>query len=103
MRRYLEERIVADLKKKMVLLTDPRQVGKTYLSKQIAREYFNRSCYLNLDNSIDARVIVEQSWPGDADLLILDELHKMSGWKQYLKGVYDTKQSEHDSYCLTGY
>ncbi len=94
MKRYLEERIVADLKKKMVLLTGPRQVGKTYLSKQIAEEYFNRSCYLNFDNSIDARVIVEQSWPGDVDLLILDELHKMAGWKQYLKGVYDTKPSE---------
>ena len=35
MKRYLEERIVADLKKKMVLLTGPRQVGKTFLSKQL--------------------------------------------------------------------
>ncbi|MCD4702373.1 MAG: ATP-binding protein [Candidatus Aegiribacteria sp.] len=94
MKRYLEERIVDDLKKKMVLLTGPRQVGKTYLSKQIAAEYFNRNCYLNFDNSIDASVIMEQGWPGDIDLLILDEIHKMSGWKQYLKGVYDTKPSE---------
>ncbi|MCK5132875.1 MAG: AAA family ATPase [Candidatus Sabulitectum sp.] len=46
MTRYLEERIVGDLTKKMVLLAGPRQVGKTYLSKQIGREYFNRFCYL---------------------------------------------------------
>ena len=94
MKRYLEERIVADLKKKMVLLTGPRQVGKTFLSKQIAEHYFNRTCYLNFDNSIDAGVIMGQNWPADIDLLILDEIHKMPGWKQFLKGVYDTKSSE---------
>lgn len=94
MKRYIEERIVADLKKKMVLLTGPRQVGKTFLAKQIAMEYFNRTCYLNFDNSIDAGVIMEQNWPADIDLLILDEIHKMAGWKQYLKGVYDTKPSK---------
>lgn len=94
MKRYLEERIAADLKKKMVLLTGSRQVGKTFLSKQIAEIYFERSCYLNFDNSIDASAIIGQNWPSDTDLLILDEIHKMSGWKQFLKGVYDTKPPE---------
>jgi len=94
MKRYLEERIVADLKRKMVLLTGPRQVGKTFLSKQIAEDHFTRFCYLNFDNTLDASVITGQSWPLDIDLLILDEIHKMSGWKQFLKGVYDTKPSE---------
>ena len=31
----------------------------------------------------------------DVDLLIFDELHKMSGWKNYLKGVFDTKAKQH--------
>ena len=71
MKRYLEERIVADLKRKMVLITGPRQVGKTFLSKQIAEDHFMRFCYLNFDNSLDASVITGQSWPSDNDLLIL--------------------------------
>ena len=33
----------------------------------------------------------EQSWLPTTEILILDELHKMEGWKNYLKGVYDTK------------
>ena len=33
--RYLEPFIATDLKKKMVFLGGPRQVGKTTLSKQI--------------------------------------------------------------------
>ena len=31
------------------------------------------------------------SWLDDIDLLILNELHKKDGWKNYLKGVFDTK------------
>ncbi len=94
MKRYLEEQIAKDLKRKMVLLTGPRQVGKTYMSKQIAQKYFNNFCYLNFDNPIDADVIIGQKWPRSIDLLILDEIHKMSGWKNFLKGVYDTKLDE---------
>lgn len=35
-----------------------------------------------------------QSWLPTTDLLILDELHKMQEWKNYLKGVFDTKPSQ---------
>ena len=34
---------------------------------------------------------VGKTWLQNTDLLILDEIHKMPGWKQYVKGVYDTK------------
>jgi len=31
------------------------------------------------------------SWRADADLLILDELHKLPTWKRHLKGIFDTR------------
>jgi predicted AAA+ superfamily ATPase len=89
MKRYLEDRIFDDLHRKMVILTGPRQVGKTYLTRRIA-ERFVHPCYLNFDSMTDAGIIRRQTWPGDTDLLILDEIHKMKRWKSFLKGVYDT-------------
>lgn len=32
-----------------------------------------------------------ESWLNNTELLIFDELHKMPNWKNYLKGVFDTK------------
>ncbi len=42
-----------------------------------------------------------EAWLGDIDLLVLDELHKMPQWKNYLKGIYDTKP-EKLSILVTG-
>lgn len=88
MRRYLHEQVLKDLAKKMVLITGPRQVGKTYLAKQVMKD-FNRPQYLNYDVPEDRQIINSQSWRYDSDLLIFDEIHKMKGWKQFLKGAYD--------------
>ena len=90
MERMQKKIITKDLKKKMVLIVGPRQAGKTWLSKDIARE-FNNSVYLNYDQILDRKIIKSQSWLPTTDLLILDELYKMEGWKNYLKGVFDTK------------
>jgi uncharacterized protein len=35
------------------------------------------------------------------ELLILDEIHKMDNWKNYLKGIYDTKP-DHQKILVTG-
>lgn len=35
MKRYLDEIVAADLRRKMVLLTGPRQVGKTTLCRHL--------------------------------------------------------------------
>ena len=100
MKRYLYSQILEDLKKKMIFITGPRQVGKTYLSKQIMEE-FNKPQYLNHDNINDLRIIKNMSWAQNSDLIVFDEIHKMKGWKNYIKGVYDSKQI-YQSILVTG-
>ncbi|MEN8153057.1 MAG: ATP-binding protein [Acidobacteriota bacterium] len=100
MKRYLHEQIIKDLKKKMVFITGPRQVGKTFLSKQIMNEY-EHAQYLNFDDINGRNIINHHNWKQNADLLVFDEIHKMKGWKNYLKGVYDTKNTE-QSILVTG-
>lgn len=90
MERIQMAQILKDLEKKLVLLVGPRQAGKTWLAKQIAQK-FKHSLYLNYDSIKDRKIILEQSWLLELDLLILDELHKMPDWKNYLKGIFDTK------------
>ncbi len=90
MRRKQIDQIIKDLEKKMVFLVGPRQVGKTWLSREIGK-HFNHPTYLNYDRVEDRQIIKQEAWLKDTDLLILDELHKMRGWKNYLKGVFDTR------------
>lgn len=76
----------------MVFLVGPRQAGKTWLAKEIAKK-FDQAVYLNHDRLEDAQIIRKEQWPKKSRLLIFDELHKMKGWKNYIKGVYDTKET----------
>lgn len=88
MKRYLNDLIAADLQRKLVVVTGPRQVGKTTLSQQL-QGLVKPSGYLNYDVAADRAQILRQSWPPDVRLLVLDELHKMPDWKIWLKGVID--------------
>jgi len=90
MDRYLRAQILKDLPKKMIFVTGPRQVGKTFLAKEIMRD-FPRPQYLNYDSPDDRRIIQDRSWRLDAGLLIFDEIHKMKKWKSFLKGVFDAR------------
>ncbi len=92
MKRIQSSVILSDLKKKMVFIVGPRQVGKTWIAKEIAKSY-SRPLYLNYDSAEDRETMRAESWQKDADLIIFDELHKMRGWRNYIKGVYDTKPS----------
>jgi uncharacterized protein len=90
MERAQASYILHDLKKKMVFLTGPRQVGKTWLAKKVS-EHYAKPQYLNYDRFDDREMIRKEAWPDATDLLILDEIHKMPEWKNWVKGIFDTK------------
>ncbi len=87
MERYLEKHIQQDMKDKIILLSGPRQVGKTTLSKQLELS----NVYMNFDATSDRKLIYSQEWDREAQLVIFDELHKMKKWKSWIKGIYDTE------------
>jgi predicted AAA+ superfamily ATPase len=92
MNRFQLPLIEKDLLIKMVFLTGPRQVGKTHLALTLLKRYPN-GVYLNYDNLKDRAIITGAAWLPAIELLVLDELHKMDGWKNFIKGIYDTRPS----------
>lgn len=87
MERPIKSSVIKDLDKKIVLVSGPRQVGKTTLSKSLNADFE----YLNFDSSEDRKTILGQTWSRDKDLIIFDELHKKPKWKSWIKGIYDTE------------
>lgn len=99
--RYLTPFIVEDLRDKMVFVGGPRQVGKTTLCRNFVATHFSNHAYFNWDNRTDRKTITASSWPGDTELLILDEFHKYRQWKGLIKGEYD-KLKETYKFLVTG-
>lgn len=99
--RYLHDVIARDLEKKMVLISGPRQCGKTTLAKSILSEHAKGGRYLNWDYRADKKAILQEQWSDLDHLLVLDELHKYPRWKSWLKGVYDVQHSHH-AFLVTG-
>jgi uncharacterized protein len=87
MKRYLENKIKKDLGKKIILLSGPRQCGKTTLSKMLDPDFD----YLDYDYAEHRLIIDEKGWDRKRSLLILDEIHKKNNWKSFLKGIYDVE------------
>lgn len=96
-KRSIANDIREALGKKLVLLAGPRQVGKTFLSKHILKDF----SYYNFDSREDRDVLRKKTWNRESDLVIFDELHKMKMWKSWLKGIYD-KEGIPPSLLVTG-
>ncbi len=103
--RYLEGPI-ADLAfgfDKMAFVSGPRQCGKTSLAKRLLATR-SRGRYGNWDDVEFRRAWVRSPRPlasfenagPTKPLLALDEIHKAKGWKQGLKGLYDTLEEPCD-------
>jgi predicted AAA+ superfamily ATPase len=100
--RYISGLIAADLKKKMVFIGGPRQVGKTTLAKSfLGEESLTPSAYFNWDNPDHRLVIQKRSWKSGMKFIIFDELHKLKRWKSWIKGIYDVEK-ETTNFLVTG-
>lgn len=101
MQRFYTEILKKHFQKnrQMAFISGPRQVGKTTVCKHSAEGEENY--YFNWDNSEHRRKILEgpKSLAQAAGLnkltsakpfLILDEIHKYTDWKNFLKGFFDT-------------
>lgn len=86
--RYLTADVERDLSRKMVLLTGPRQVGKTTLARSLRG---GAAGYLSWDVADDrVRLLRRELPPGK--LWILDEIHKYRSWRNWLKGLWDGRR-----------
>jgi hypothetical protein len=97
MKRYVQDQIVKDLKKKMVFLGGPRQVGKTTVAKSILK---NKKAYLNWDADEHRELILKRKIPA-RPLVVFDEIHKFKSWRNFLKGLYDTRRGD-QKFLITG-
>jgi uncharacterized protein len=100
--RYLKSRITQDLKEKMVFLGGPRQVGKTTFSQNLIKNFKDQhEAYLNWDLVSDRKIILEGTFPTKEKLLVFDEIHKYTKWRNLIKGYYDTLKNTHQ-FLVTG-
>jgi len=99
--RYLTEGVWQDLQEKMVFIGGARQVGKTTFAVRIIGEKVRKFAYYNWDNRSDRKSIMGSEWPGDVELIILDEIHKFKNWKGLIKGEYDKLKDKY-KFLITG-
>jgi hypothetical protein len=89
--RALSPRVAADLEAKMVFVSGPRQSGKTTMARAILGQQHRASAsrYLNWDDDEARTRVLNREFPHQG-LVVFDELHKYSRWRNLLKGLYDT-------------
>lgn len=87
--RYVKSEVLAGLGRRMILLSGARQVGKTTLARSLPGAVAG---YLNWDARDDRERILAQELPA-SDLWVFDEIHKYRHWRNYLKGLYDTRST----------
>ena len=101
-RRYLEAAVRDDLRRKMVFVGGPRQVGKTTLALSVLGTDSGRHpAYLNWDDPVVRPDLIRGRLPSGQSLLVLDELHKFPRWRNLVKGLYDRERGD-VSFLVTG-
>jgi len=93
--RYLENSVTEGLKRKMIFVGGPRQVGKTTFALGFLGKHADEShpAYLNWDHPSTPPRLRKAELPAGEALLLLDEIHKYARWRNLLKGIYDTEKS----------
>jgi len=81
--------------RQMILLSGPRQVGKTTVSKEMSDMYLNwdrradRMLFLKGEDEV-ARAAGLDIRRSTTPLIVFDEIHHYPKWRQFLKGYFDT-------------
>jgi len=97
-KRYIEQHLLEYASKKIILLSGPRQVGKTSLSKKLVKKF----SYYNYDIKDNIHVFLKNEWDKETELVIFDELQKKKNWKLWLKGLFDNHHLEKQAILVTG-
>jgi len=110
--KRIYETIISDhlkVNRQMAFITGPRQVGKTFICRNMLPD---KSRYVNWDNLDDREIILKgpsalasklklEKLTASKYITALDELHKFSKWKSFLKGFFDTYE-DRTSILVTG-
>ena len=100
--RYIFSAVKKDIKKKMVFIGGPRQVGKTTLGLTFLKPSHTKNpAYLNWDIPLHRQKILRNQIPLQYRTLVFDEIHKYKKWRSIMKGLYDENYSSH-SFLITG-
>ena len=92
--------------RQMILLSGPRQVGKTTVAKEMSDVYLNwdrrgdRALFLRGEDEI-AKVAGLEVRRKERPLVVFDEIHHYPKWRQFLKGYFDT-YGENSRTLVTG-
>ncbi len=99
--RYIQALIQDYLKKRMIFVGGPRQVGKTTLCVSFLKpQHLDNPNYLNWDDLGSKKILRNGELPS-AKLIVIDEIHKFKNWRNLLKGFYDKRQ-EGSNFLVTG-
>lgn len=85
--------------RQMAFLSGPRQVGKTTTCRGVGTTYFNwdaddhRRLILEGPSAIAAETGLD-NLSDERTILVFDELHKYSHWKNFLKGLFDVYERQ---------
>ena len=101
MKRYLLEELARHYQnnRQMILLSGPRQVGKTTVARTLG-DTFSTTQYFNWDNQVHRESILRGAdtiaeelglnrLQAKPPLCTFDELHKYRDWRDFLKGFFD--------------
>jgi hypothetical protein len=101
-RERLRERVLGDDATRVQMLTGPRQVGKTTLLLELARDFGERAIY----RAADIEEVASPGWwpiqwehavrlaRAGETLLVVDEIHTLPRWARLIKVAFDEASRE---------